>query len=146
MLLDLRLVIRRPMPDLLSQIKRGKLAIFETIEGDGIEEVVLTGPPRVDKDTGDLLIGFRRPDKSLDLLVICENIETERNVSQAELNGLMEGLAQAINECGTMRAKLDVANRYVNFCVRNRFPTKIRKIIESCFPPEIRGVLKEGQA
>lgn len=126
------------------QIKRGKPAIFETRSGNGIEEIVLTGSPRIDRETGDLLIGFRRPDDSLDVVVVC-NAETERPIGDTELRALLEGLKQAINDCGSKTENvMDVAIRYVDFCKRNKLSKHIKDLVIGHFPPEVRQMINTG--
>lgn len=143
MLLDLRMVIRQPVPSLLDRIRRGKLAIFETVTGDGLEEVILTGPPRIDRDTGDLLIGFRRPDDSLDMVVVNGSVDVERPVSETELHSLLEGLKQAVNDCRTVENLFDVAKRYLLFRLNNRLPSRVETLILGCFPVRIREIIEE---
>jgi len=127
------------MPSLMDRIRRGKPAIFETRNGDGIEEIILTGPPRIDKETGDLLIGFRRPDDTLDFVVVCGDTEVERPISEVELKALLEGLKQAINECGSRTDNLlDIANRYVEFCKRNKLPKRILELVIRHFPSTVQ--------
>jgi len=123
---------------MLERIKRGRTAIFETQSGAGLEEVTLTGPPRVDRENGDLLIGFRRPDNSLDVVAVCGPTEVERSISDHELVALVEGLRQAINECSTAENLRDVAERYAEYCDRNKLNSSIRRTILDHFPPEVR--------
>jgi hypothetical protein len=143
MLLDLRTIIRQPVPKLLERIRRGKLAIFETVSGDGIEEIAFTGPPRIDRDTGDLLIGFRRPDDSLDVVVVNGDVDVERPISSTELRALLEGLKQAINDCGGSDNLSDVAVRYLLFRLNNRLPLEIETLILNCFPGHARKFVEE---
>jgi len=131
------LIIRKPIPTLLEQIKRGRFAIFETVDGLNIEEISLTGPPRVDRETGDLLIGFRRPDGTLDVVAVCSDVKTERSITDYELVALVEGLRQAINDCSTDTGLERVARRYITFCRNNRLTEATRNILLEHFPLEI---------
>lgn len=119
------------------------MAIFETVTGDGIEEVTLTGPPRVDRDTGDLLIGFRRLDSSLDMVVVNGDVGVERPINDSELHALLKGLKQAINDCNTLETLYDVAERYLLFRLNNRLPYQIEVLILNCFPDNVRKTIQK---
>jgi len=144
-MLDLRELAVAATEEQLREIKRGVQAVAEQIYEDGSEIVVITGPPRLHKESGLLIVTFRRESGKLDKIFLRTNDNFLESAERfkIEANKLKAQIRTALENGGTKRAMLTCAHNYLQHMRINHYPLETMKSVMHEFPADILAALRK---